>query len=276
MAVKSARLDGQTAVITGGSRGIGRAAAQQLAQAGAQVMVNARDADELQRTVALIQENGGRAAFTPGDVAVWEDMQHLAAATREAFGPADILVVNAGILTPVEDLWNTDPENWANNLQVNLIGAYYATRAILPEMVARRNGRIIYVSSGVASRAQPGWTAYCAAKAGLEHMARTLAAEIDRKDLPIKVLVLHPGVVDTSMQADIRELAADSFADIDKYRNLHQQGSLRPPDEPAALIWWLATNLANEYHGQVVRLDDGSIRRRISQDLHLPLFADRR
>lgn len=272
---EAASLKGQVVVITGGSRGIGRAAALRLAQSGAQVMISARDPVELQETVNLVQAQNGTAAYTPGDVARWQDMQHLAASTHESFGPIDVLVVNAGVLAPVGDLWESEPEDWGANIIVNLVGAYHPVRAILPGMVRRRKGRIIFVSSGVASRPQPGWTAYCAAKAGMEHLARTLAAEIDQQGLPIKVLTFHPGVVDTEMQADIRAFDASTFAAVGKYRRYAQEGLLRPPDEPAALIWWLATSLADEYHGQVISLDDATIRQRISQDLDLPMFGGR-
>jgi benzil reductase ((S)-benzoin forming) len=141
--------------------------------------------------------------------------------------------------------------------------------------VERRSGIVIFVSSGAATHPVPGWSAYCAAKAGLDHFARNLTAEINAQRLPIRIHTLYPGVVDTQMQADIRQMDPERFAEVDRYLTYYQQNVLRPPEEPAALIWWLATPMAAEFHGQTVNIDAADIRRRLAADLGVPVFGAR-
>jgi NAD(P)-dependent dehydrogenase (short-subunit alcohol dehydrogenase family) len=272
---RGARLDGRVAVVTGGGRGIGRATARVLTRAGAAVVVAARTVREIEETAEVIRRGGGQALAVPTDVSDWSAMEQLARETKRAFGPADIVVANAGVLGPVGDMWTVAPEDWARNLDVNLTGAFYAARAFLPAMVERGKGVLIFVSSGAAAHPIPGWSAYCAAKAGLDHFIRNLAAEIDQQHLPIRVHALYPGVVDTQMQAQIRRMDRERFSQVDKYRAYHQQGVLRPPEKPATLIWWLATPMAAEFHGQALSIDDVDVRRRLADDLGVPMFGAR-
>ncbi len=270
-----ARLDGQVAVVTGGGRGLGRATAIQLARAGAGVVVTARTESEIEETADEIRGEGGSARAVPADVSDWETVLAMAAETVRAFGPADIVVANAGVVEPVGDTWDVAPRAWAKNLDINLTGAFYTARAFLPGMVERDSGVLIFTSSGAATHPVAGWSAYCAAKAGLDHFVRNLAAEFDQRGLSVRAHAFYPGVVDTSMQKRIRAKSTDEFPQADKYRHYHERGVLRPPDEPAALVWWLATPLAAEYHGRAVSIDDPDIRRRLAEDLDLPLFSGR-
>lgn len=270
-----ARLDGKTAVVTGGGRGIGRATAIVLANAGAAVVVSARTEAEIEETARTIRARAGQARAIPGDVSDWAAMQRLAERTTQEVGPADIVVANAGILEPVGDSWEVDPLEWARNLQINLIGAFYTARAFLPGMVQREAGALIFISSGAATHPVPGWSAYCAAKAGLNHLVRNLAAEIDERGLPVRVCAAYPGVVDTRMQAEIRTMDAERFSGVEKYRSYERRGVLRPPREPATLIWWLATPMAARYHGQAVNIDDAGVRRRLAEDLGVEVFSGR-
>ncbi len=268
-------LTDKVAVVTGGGRGIGRAAAVQLAQAGAAVVVTARTAGEVEQTVAHIEQDGGRALAFPADVTDWEAMTRLAEATRAEFGPADILVANAGILGPIGDSWTLDPAAWAKNVTVNVSGTFNTIRAFLPEMVSRKQGVLIFVSSGAANRPVPGWNAYCASKAGVEHFARTLTAELEQKKSDVRVYTFYPGVVSTAMQEEIRSTSAEEFAAVDNFRAYHQQGVLRPPEEPGTVIRWLATPAAADLHGQAASIDDNAIRERVAADLEIPPFKGR-
>lgn len=270
-----ARLDGQVAVVTGGGRGIGRAAAIALARAGAAVVVTARTTAEIEETAGQIEGEGGRARAIPADVADWAAVEQLAEGAVQAFGPADIVVANAGVIEPVNDTWAVAPDDWAQNLAVNLVGAFYTVRAFLPTMVERRQGVLIFTSSGAATHPVAGWSAYCAAKAGVDLFARALAAEIDQQGLPLRVHLFYPGVVATSMQQDIRQVSEERFPSVERYRRYHRQGVLRPPEEPAALVWWLATPMAADLHGRVANIDDAAIRRRLAGDLGIPLFEGR-
>jgi len=113
------------------------------------------------------------------------------------------------------------------------------------------------------------------AKAGLDHFVRNLAAELDGRGLSIRAHMFYPGVVDTSMQRRIRHHSTEQFSDSDRFQRYHEQGVLRPPEEPAALIWWLATPMAAEFHGRAVSIDDAKIRRRLADDLGVSHFGGR-
>jgi len=141
--------------------------------------------------------------------------------------------------------------------------------------VSQRKGVLIFVSSGAATHPVPGWSAYCAAKAGLDHFARNLASEIDGRGLPIRVFTLYPGIVATAMQERIRGLSQNQFDSVDRFRAYHADGWLRPPEEPGTLVWWLATPMAADLHGQAVSMDDVSIRSRLAAGLGIQTFKDR-
>lgn len=269
------RLDGQLAVISGAGRGIGRAAAEQLARAGARVALAARSEKAVRETAERIRAQGGLAEPFAGDVSRWEDVRRMAQSVCHAFGTPHVVVANAGVIEPVGRTWTLDPEDWAYNLAVNLTGAFHFVRAFGPAMVEAGRGVFIFTSSGAATHPVAGWSAYCAAKAGLDLFAQTLAEELRGAAPGIRVHVLYPGVVDTAMQQKIRETPAERFPRVEDFRAYHAQGLLRPVDEPAALIWWLATPLAEDYHGRVAALDDPAVRRRLAADLGLPLFASR-
>lgn len=272
---EKARLDGQVAVVTGSGRGLGRATALRLAAAGASVVVTARTESEIEETAAQIQANGGSARAVPSDVSDWEAMLRLRREAEDAFGPVDVVVANAGVIEPVDDTWKVEPRAWKKNLDVNLTGAFYTARAFLPSMVDRDAGVLIFTSSGAATHPVAGWSAYCAAKAGLDHFVRNLASELDRRGLPIRAHTFYPGIVDTSMQARIRQKSEEEFPRADQFRRYHETGALRPPEEPATLVWWLATPMAAEFHGRPVSIDDPEIRRRLADDLGVPRFPDR-
>jgi 3-oxoacyl-[acyl-carrier protein] reductase len=266
------RLDHQVAVITGGGRGIGRAAALTLAKAGAAVMVSARTQSEIDETVELIRVDGGRAAAVSADVADWSQVQNLGRQTETIFGVPDLVVVNASTIEPVGFSWDVDPLAWEINIRANLIGAFHTVRAFLPNMVSAQKGIFVFVSSGAANRTVPGWSAYCASKAGVDHLARNLAAEFSLRELPLLVHVIYPGIVDTAMQETIRQNTEEAFPEVQRFVGYKEQNQLRPPEEPAQVIWWMACGYAADLHGQAIRIDEESIRFRVSEDLGIPLL----
>ncbi len=264
-----ARLEGKVAVVTGGGRGIGRATAFQLAEAGARVVVTARTESEILEVAGAIRRGGGEARAISADVSDWEAVTALVQETEQTFGEADIVVANAGVIEPVGPTWEVDAEAWADNVRINLTGAFFAARAFLPSMVVRDAGVLVFTSSGAASHPVVNWSAYCAAKAGLAHFVRNLRAEFDAFGILVRAYTVIPGVVDTGMQRKIRQKSEEAFPGVERYRMYHERGVLRPPEEPAELIWWLATPMAADLEGHLANIDDPEIRRRMAEDLQV-------
>jgi NAD(P)-dependent dehydrogenase (short-subunit alcohol dehydrogenase family) len=197
--VKVASLDltGQVGIVTGGGRGIGRAMSLELAGAGMMVAVVARTESELSETVMLVEEAGGRALAFPLSVTDGLAVRQMVAAVEEQLGPVDLLVNNAGVITPAGPAWEVDPDEWWRNLEINLRGAFLCAHAVLPGMVARRRGRIINVASGAGLSAIPYGSAYVVSKTALIRLAESLAAET--QDYGISVFALGPGTTRTAM-----------------------------------------------------------------------------
>jgi len=266
-------LEGQIVLIAGGGRGVGRATALLCAEEGAQVVIVARTQEQVQETVQAVKGLGHQAAGLPCDVADYAAVARLVDKTLERFGRLDVLVNCAGIIQPVTPVWRADPAQWAYNLAVNLTGAFHLTRAVLPPMMAARRGRIIHVSSGAARSVVEGWSAYCAAKAGLDHFVRVVAAEV--ADYGVAVYSVYPGIVDTTMQAEIRSASEADFPPLARFQKYHADGWLRPPEEPAQLILYLAALADPARSGEVFYLDDLPVRQEVSQALGRPLIRGR-
>ncbi len=190
-------LYGQVALVTGGGRGIGRAAALALAASGAAVAVTARTGAQVDETVRMIQAAGGIAAGFPTDVSDPSAVDRLARDVAEAFGPVDLLVNNAGLPGPPGRDWEHDPERWWYVISVNVRGPYLLSRAVLPGMIERRRGRIINVLGSSAYLASPYNSAYTTSKAALYSMTRSLAAAT--REYGVSVFNYGPGLVRTEL-----------------------------------------------------------------------------
>ena len=188
------RLDGRTAIVTGGGRGIGAAVARELTGRGARVTVFARTSAEVEEVV----RSGGAALAVAGDVAAEADVVRLRAAHERVLGPCDVLVHAAGILERgrVEAL---DPIAWRRVLDVNLTGAFLVARAVLPGMRSRGRGRILAIASISGHVGTPEGSAYNASKWGLIGFAKSLAEEL--RGSGVQVMTVSPGGVDTRMLA---------------------------------------------------------------------------
>lgn len=266
-------LTGKVALVTGASRGIGAATAIALAEVGAEVAITARTAEALEQTAEDVQQQGRQALALPADISEQRAVEGLIWHTLQEFGRIDILINNAGVLGPVGDTWDVDPTTWEYNVQVNLTGAFFVTRAVLPHMVQRGSGRIINVSTGAAKRPIPGWSAYSAAKAGLDHFTRVLAVEL--KGTGVTINAAAPGVVDTEMQAKIREFDADQFRPVSRFREYKEEGVLRDPSEPAQMYVWLCHPATQDMNGEIIHINDEEVRQRISEELGVPMMSSR-
>lgn len=245
-------------IVTGASRGLGAAVARWLATAGSGVALVARSREKLDGVAADMRRLGGHPFVHPADVSDFNSCRSAVESTLQRFGRIDGLVNNAGIVQPLACVADASPDDWRRNIEVNLLAPFYLVRAALSELRKRR-GRIVNVSSGAANLALESVSAYCTAKAALNHFTRVLAAE----EMEVTALTVRPGVVDTDMQAVLRgEIANEmSAGQIAYYRQLKEQGELEPPEIPARSIAWLALQAPREFSGQFLDYDDPRISR---------------
>jgi len=242
-------LCGQVAFITGAGRGIGEATAKAFHQAGAQVVLMARTASEIERVAADIA-NDGSALSLAGDVSVLSDVERCVAAAINRFGRIDILVNCAGILGPIGPLINNDPQTWAETIRVNLFGTMFCLRAVLPGMITRRYGVIINLSGGGSVNPFPRFSAYSASKTAVVRLTETVAEEV--KEYGIRINAIAPGAVNTRMLD--QTLAAGDASGVDyhaKVVNIKLQGGV-PPERASELALFLASPKATGITGRLI------------------------
>jgi NAD(P)-dependent dehydrogenase (short-subunit alcohol dehydrogenase family) len=192
-------LAGRVAVVTGASRGIGRAAALALAGAGAHVVALARTQGALEELDDAIQAQGGTATLVPVDLKDFDALDRLGAALYERWGKLDILFGNAGLLGGLSLLGHYDPKIWDDVMAVNVTANWRLIRSLDPLLRASDAGRAIFVSSGAAQKCTAYWGPYSVSKAALEALARTYAAET--VNTPVRVMLVNPGPLRTRMRA---------------------------------------------------------------------------
>lgn len=247
-------FEGQVAWVTGAGRGIGRATALALAGQGAAVALASRTPSEMEEVMAEVRARGGIAITSLLDVSNWDMVHWTAQQIEAALGPIDILINNAGVLDPLGKLWETDPEQAGRLFDINLSGAYYCMRAVLPGMVKRGRGVIVNVSSGAAARVAPGWSVYAASKAGLDQLTRNLA--IDLKGLPIRVYSIYPGLVETRMLETLRTATPDQLPPDRRqyFADQTEAGQVLSPEVPARTMVWLCSPQCDLESGAVIDL----------------------
>jgi NAD(P)-dependent dehydrogenase (short-subunit alcohol dehydrogenase family) len=233
------KLGGKTALITGGSRGIGKAVAAAYAREGAKVFICGRNAADLERAL-LDLRNSGDADGLAGDLARLADVQRIVGAAITRYGSIDVLVNNAGLVGPRAPLVAYPVAAWEEVVRVNLNGSFFMTQEVLKVMLPRRQGSIINVSSGVGRVGRARWGAYAATKFALEGLTQVLAEEL--KDTGIRVNSLNPGPTRTRMRAE-------AYPDEDPMK-------LPAPEEIAPAFVYLASDLANAVNGQSLEARD--------------------
>jgi NAD(P)-dependent dehydrogenase (short-subunit alcohol dehydrogenase family) len=192
-------LASRIALVTGASRGIGFATALALAKAGAHIVALARTVGGLEELDDAIQALGGSATLVPLDIKDFDSFDRLAASLHERYGKLDILVGNAGVLGPLSPLGHVDPKEWDEALTVNVTANFRLLRALDPLLRASDAGRVVFVTSGVASTPRAYWGPYSITKAALDALARTYAAETATTN--VRVNLFSPGPIRTRMRA---------------------------------------------------------------------------
>lgn len=243
-------MTGKTVLITGASRGIGEAAAHVFAQAGANVVLTARSASQIQ---AVANEIGDKALAVTCDVAHWSQVKAAVDLAIARFGAVDVLINNAGMIEPIAPISESDPEDWGHVIDVNLKGVYYGARAVLPGMIARGSGSILTISSGAAHHPLEGWAHYCTSKAGV-HMFNE-ALHLENAGKGIRAIGLSPGTVATQMQREIKASGINAVAQLNWDDHI-------PPEWVARALLWMCSEDADEFKGHEVSLRDVAIRKR--------------
>ena len=240
-------MENHVILVTGSSRGIGAATVRELAKQGARVVLAARSTEVVETIADEIVKTGGQAHAVSCDVADYTQVTSLIKETLVRFGTLTGLVNNAGLIHPIAPFADTDPAAWAQNIQVNVVGAFNVCHAALPHM---KGGVIVNLSSGAAHRALEGWSAYCVGKAALAMLTNSLALETRAR-----VYGFSPGVVDTEMQSEIRASGLNEVSRLNRR-------DLSDPAEVACALAWLFTDEAADLTGQEISFHDEAFRRR--------------
>jgi 2-deoxy-D-gluconate 3-dehydrogenase len=243
-------LEGRVALVTGAGRGIGRAIAVALGGAGAAVACAGRSPEQVQAVAALVNAAGGRARAVRMDVTRPDDIAAGVAEAGAALGPVDVLVNNAGITLDKKTTEVTD-EDWETVLATNLTSMFRCARAVAPGMMRLERGKIINIGSMYGVIGVPRYAAYCASKAAVDGLTRSLAAEWARHG--IQVNCLAPGYVNT----DIPRAAMADARTRELFLSKVPARRIGEPDEVGALAVYLASPASDFMTGQTVYLDGG-------------------
>ena len=245
------RVDDKAAIVTGGGRGLGRAMAVALAEAGADSVVVARREDDLAETVAAVEAAGRRCVAVPGDVVEPETAAAAVKAAVDSFGRVDILVNNAGFMDmgPIEE---TSSEAWRRVLDVNLMGSFEFAKAVGPHFKQQGSGKVVNIASVLGTFGVGMATAYCTAKAGIMGFTRSLAMEWG--PLGIHVNCIAPGLFNTDMSAGVMgnpEFYGQIMAGIPR-------GQHGEPEDMAGTVVYLCAPASDHVLGQVLHVDGGA------------------
>ena len=235
----------RVALVTGGGRGIGRAVSAALAAAGWRVAITGRTAGALNDTVS----DGDASLALPGDATDRHAVAEAVARTEAELGPLELVVANAGLFTAAGPLWQTDPDQWWRDTEVNLRGPLLALHAALPAMIARGSGRVIVVGSGIGTRPMPYASAYATSKAALLRLVDSVAGEL--VGTGVSVFAVSPGLVAT----DMTQFPEEFLARYPDWRGRAQAEGL-PASRAAELVLALTSGSYDALSGRFVHVSD--------------------
>ncbi len=255
------KLEGRVALVTGASRGIGKAISLALAREGAAVALGARTEKDLRRVASAIEAEDGKALPVFLDVADRASIEKAASQAVSELGPVEILVNNAGIAESAKTVEMSD-DLWDEHLRVNLTGAYRVTQAFLPGLIERGWGRIINIASTAGKVGFLYTAAYCASKHGLIGFTRALALEMARYDITVNAIC--PGFVATDMAARsaariARKTGVSEEEARAKLARISPQNRMIEPEEVAQVAVMLASEQARGINGQAINVDGGAV-----------------
>jgi NAD(P)-dependent dehydrogenase (short-subunit alcohol dehydrogenase family) len=247
-------LAGRAAVITGANQGLGLAIARAFVDAGAGVVMCARDAALLDRAraeVAALATGGERVVAEAADVSKREDVERLAAAALEAFPDLQVLVNNAGVYGPMGPSESVDWDHWVQAMEINVYGSILMCRALLPHFKRRRYGKIIQLSGGGATNPLPRLSAYAASKAAIVRFAESLALEVQEEGIDVNSVA--PGALNTRMMAELIAAgpSAVGAAFYERMRKIADEGAT-PLETGAALAVFLASAASDGITGRLL------------------------
>ncbi|RYY68683.1 MAG: SDR family oxidoreductase [Comamonadaceae bacterium] len=245
---------GRVALVTGAARGIGAAAVLALARRGFIPVLAVRDPAAAAPVLSAVQALGTGAHAVRCDVSDDASVRAAVAECLRLAGRIDVLVNNAGRIDPIGLLADTDAADWAAAVSVNLAGPYRMARACLAALERSPAPCIVNVSTGAAHTPREGWSAYCAAKAGLVMLTRSLALEYPQ----VSTYGLQPGVVDTEMQVRIRASGINEISRIPR-------AQLAGPERPANVIAWICDKRPPDLVGQDLTVNDAALMRRVEE-----------
>ncbi len=244
-------MTSKTVMITGASRGIGAQTARIFADAGANVALLARSQDAI---ADIAGEIGAKAIAIPCNVARFSEMSSAVDMIVNAFGGLDVLINNAGIVDPISHLADADPDAWGQLIDINVKGVFNGMRAALPALKEGGGGSVLTISSGAAHNAIEAWSAYCASKAAVNMMNRSL--HLEEAANGIRAIGLSPGTVATEMQRKIKDSGINPVSQLDWDVHI-------PADWPAKCLLWMCGPEADKYCGGEISLREDEIRRAV-------------
>ncbi|MEC9199255.1 MAG: SDR family oxidoreductase [Pseudomonadota bacterium] len=242
---------GKTVLITGASRGIGAAAARVFADAGANVVLVARNREAVAELAGQI---GEQALAVPCDVSRYWEVEAAVQAAVNTFGGLDVVIGNAGIIDPIGAMDAVQPDAWGHLIDVNVKGVFNGFHAALPVMKARGGGSFLTVSSGAAHRPVEGWSAYCASKAAVAMLTRSL--DLENRSAGIRAIGLSPGTVATDMQREIKASGVGPVAQLEWSDHI-------PAEWPAKCLLWMCGSEADPWLGEEISLREEEIRMKV-------------
>lgn len=242
-------LQGKTVIVTGAGRGVGRALALEFAKQGANVVVCARRDNEINETARLIDEQGGTAMVVKTDVTDAGQVKNMVDQTLNTFGQIDVLFNNAGSFASLGGLWEVDPDEWWQDVTVNLRGSMLTCHAVLPHMIKRDQGVIINMGGGGSGAPLTGGSGYASSKTALLRMTENLAVELEHEGSNVLAVLMGPGLVRTEMtEHQVNSPMGRKW--IPSTATSFEQGKVRPPEACAVSTMELLKHICPAFNGR--------------------------